>query len=157
MLTHDNLATTTVYLKDFVPSKPIPPSYKVTIEELAEILSASKNRLTVLEYTYHYPVIDEEKMTISSLSEEYVSFPKLFGEKSVLGKVLFPKNCLDQLDNSYLERLEAFLDDLNNEDNLLGAGFTESYLILYKVTDGPFKTKKGDLDGPDDGIVIWIF
>ena len=156
MLPHDNrnLSASTLYPKDFLPSVPIPPSYKVTQEELGEILK-SPDRLEVLTLTYNKPKIDETDMTISFIPMTFHRYPHLFGSSSVLGKVFFPEEHLGKLDNCYLQKLESFLNDLNNEDNLLGEGFQESYLMLKEVSDR-IKTTLGHLDAPDDGVVIWI-
>lgn len=155
MLTHDNTAPAALYLKDFVPSKTVPAGYKISAEELGEILS-SPDRLNHKNLTYYFHEIDFDNDTVTCLSKEYIAFPHLFGEKSILGKVFFPKSSLDQIDNLYLKKLEEFLNDWNNEDNLLGEGFQEGYLMLSKVSDTPFKTKLGHLDSSSE-VVIWIF
>ena len=156
MLTQDSkLATTTnLYLKDFVPSIKVPPSYKVTEEELGELLK-SPQRLEVLTLTYTKPKIDEKDLSIEFVPTSFYRYPHLF-RSSILGKVFFPEEHLDKLDNSYLKKLETFLEDLNNEDNLLGEGFQENYLMLKKVSDGNIKTTIGHLEVPKDGIVVWI-
>lgn len=105
---------------------------------------------------FHSIKVNIKEDSISTIPQKFYKFEDLFEETSILSKIYFSEKILHLIDEPYLERLENFLDDLNNPDNLLGEGFQESHVMLSKVSSEKITTKLGHLDAPDDGVVIWI-
>lgn len=122
-----------IFLADFVQSATLPKLYKVSEAELEEILK-NPSRLNSETMLYTRKSFDEKTFKISSITYTYYQFPNLFGEDCILSKVYFNQDALTEIDNDYLQKLQAFLDDLNNEDNLLGSPFPCNYILVERVS-----------------------
>lgn len=142
------------FLADFVPSAILPKLYKVSEKQLSEIF-ADPSKLDSTSMIYSKPVFDEKNYTLSAKSYTYLNFPKLFGEGSILSKVHFNKELLAQVDNHYLKELEKFLDDLNNEDNLLGSPLPSSYILVERISL-PIKNYPGHSEDDQETFYVII-
>ena len=107
-----------VYLRDFVPTFPCPPLFRIELSEL--------------DYFFEKPYSSKFKKIEK---EVYVQY-SLFGD-SILSKVWFNMETLSELTNYHLYCLEIFLNDTDNEFNL--REYFENSEIYIQDLEFPFR------------------
>lgn len=122
-----------IYVKDFIPSLPIPPLFMVEEKDLRSFF--------VQSLKVEYMILSEEP---------YIRYLNLFGENSILQKCWFPLKSLSIMTNHHLYCLELFLNDLNDERNILG-DFPYEKDIFVKNLNFPFKNSIHMVSG---GIIV---
>lgn len=107
-----------VYLRDFVPTFPCPPLFRIELSEL--------------DYFFEKPYSSKFKKIGK---EVYVQY-SLFGD-SILSKVWFNMETLSELTNYHLYCLEIFLNDTDNNFNL--REYFENSEIYIQDLEFPFR------------------
>lgn len=121
------MSHTEIYLKDFIPSLPYPPCFKICKEDLDDYI---KNPLQINYTTFE--------------GKKFSNYPRLFGEK--FRNVWFSGNALSTLSNHDLYCLENFF--LTEEDrNLLLDHYSGAPIFVLSITY-PIQVH------PCDGVVI---
>lgn len=100
-----------VYLRDFIPTLPIPPLFMIDEKDLENYFEKS--------FSVQHRRID---------NEIYVKYVNLFDD-SILSKLWFRTSILSQLSNHHLYCLEVFLNDTEKDSNLTEyAGVDDIYV-----------------------------
>ena len=104
-----------VYLKDLVPSAPLPPLFQIEREEIEAYISQEKLR-GIRAFT-------------NNIGETYVTYGSFFGEYSPLSRVYFNLKVLGEVTNHYLYCLELWL-----AFNIKTYEFFPKNIFIEKVT-----------------------
>lgn len=89
-----------VYLKDLVPSAPLPPLFQIEWDDFPSFL---ENLTEIASYK-------------NNSGEVYVKFGKFFGEHSPLNRVRVRASIMGKITNHYLYCLEAWLTEEIKKD-----------------------------------------
>ena len=104
----------TLYLRDFVFSKPL-PALRIDKEDLNQYLRLTECKVSTLN------------------GDVFYKYPKLFGEKSILRNVWFNEKTLHKVTNYYLYSLELLLenqfDDERGLDDCLSSPENATYIV----------------------------